>query len=369
MSPHRRLDLDTFVAAIPPDQLERYFENFDWEKRPEGWPILNGSALGEFLDRPENAQFRGVVMEEFRRINDLCARNMNLLVTAYKRSSVDMQKDATAQTLAMRLYLDDADAFEYAWSRFLLFGGSPKLSIYPLPVLHLDITNARIARFEARLNQWFSDYAKGHCLVKVFDDKDESIIRISRGSYMRTVACWEGDQIGFTTFRPASEDVLAYNREASQLTIKASLAKDRDEYMRSFAVCIADDEALAATIGKGQVFSLVPIQDGSFNFGGDGIIDGIELVKVRLKLAGPDEPEIEIRSKHVPDTVATYLRGLSLASGQLTYARFRLVVRPLHGRPAAISFEIEPPARTDLAQKRYADIIESYLREQKVKLA
>ena len=59
----------------------------------------------------------------------------------------------------------------------------------------------------------------------------------------------------------------------------------------------------------------------------------------------------------------------SLASGKLTYARFRFHLRPEGEGPKKVTFEIEPPGRTDLAQKKYADIIERYLEEQKVKLA
>jgi hypothetical protein len=43
-------------------------------------------------------------------------------------------------------------------------------------------------------------------------------------------------------------------------------------------------------------------------------------------------------------------------------------MKPDKGRSEKVSFDIEPPARSNLAQKKYADIIEEYLKNQGVKL-
>lgn len=368
MATHRNLNLKTFVSAISPDLLERYLRHFPWESKPQGWTTLNADALEEFLDRQDNAEFRGVAIEEFRRINDICARGMNLVVMAYKRFGLELLEDRSAQELSMRLFLDAREAFEYAWSRYLLFGGGSKLSLYPLDVDVLVVSVEQIERFAEDLRDWFAGDAKGECRVKHFDDAGEAVILISRGSYMRTVACWKDDEIAFTTFRPASEDVLIYDHETSQLTMKAGLAKDRERYLSAFATHVAGDPGLAERAAKGHVFSLAPIQDESFDYGGNGVIASIDLLKVRLKLDGSEEPEIEIKSDDVRRTVDRYLKG-SLASGKLTYAKFRFHLRPPGGRPTKVTFEVEPPSRTDLAQKRYADIIQRYLEEQRVKVA
>ena len=368
MPTHRNLNLKTFLSAISPDLLERYLGHFTWESKPQGWAILNADALQEILDQQENAEFRGVVQEEFRRINDICARGMNLVVMAYKRFGLELLEDRSAQELSMRLFLDARDAFEYAWSRYLLFGGAPKLSVLALGAGRLEVSVDQVNRFEEDLRDWFAGDAKGECHVKRFDDAGETVILISRGSYMRTVACWKEDEIAFTTFRPASEDVLIYDHETSQLTMKAGLAKDRERYLSAFATHVAGDPDLAERAAKGHVFSLAPIQDESFDYGGDGVVASIDLLKVRLKFDGSEEPEIEIKSDDVRRTVDRYLKG-SLASGKLTYAKFRFHLRPTGGRPTRVTFEVEPPSRTDLAQKRYADIIERYLEEQQVKLA
>lgn len=367
MPPHRPLEIKTFATPIPLDLLERYFRHFDWDTPPKGWEFLNPDALEAFLSRSENANFGSVVTGEFRRMNDLCTRSMNLLVRGYNRAGIELTNDRTAQELAMRLFLDDREAFEYAWTRYLLFGGSPKLSVYPLALPVRTDETSGIARFQETMKRWFSGLAKGDCRVSHFDDGDELVILVTRGSYMRTVACLNGDDVGFTTFRPASQDVLVYDRRLKQLTVKAGLQKERDRYLGAFAQCVASDETLADAARAAQVFTLAPLMDGTFDYAGNEVVTGIDLVKIRVDLDSAENPQIEIRSDDVRRTIDRY--GLPASEGGLTYARFRFHLNPPGERPKTITFEIEPPSRTDLTQKQYSALIEDYLAEQGVKLA
>ena len=269
----------------------------------------------------------------------------------------------------MRLFLDHRDAFEFAWSRYLLYASSSRVSLHRVPSDRVLLAESEVAAFAEESRRWFADLAKGDvCSVRRFDDAGDTVILVSHGSYIRTIAYWEGDRIALNSFRPASEDILAYSPETSLLSIKASLEKDRQQYLRAFAKCIARDESLFEEAMNKGAFSLAPLQHGKFDFGGDGPITRIELLKVRLKLFGSGDPVIEVKSSDVLQTFSRDLNGLSLASGELTLAKFRFHLHPDGENPAKITFEIEPPSRTDLAQKRYADIIEGYLVQQKVKL-
>lgn len=365
--PHRPLELKTFVAPIPPDLLQRYFEHFDWDTPPRGWAFLNPDALEAFLNRSDNANLRSVVTGEFRRMNDLCTRSTNLLIRGYRRAGIEPPNDKTAQELAMRLFLDDREAFEYAWSRYLLFGGSPKLSVYPLAITVQPADQPGPAGFQADMKRWFSDLAKGDCTVRHFEDDQELVILVTRGSYMRTVACLNGSDVGFTTFRPATEDVLVYDRRLKQLTVKASLEKERERYVRTFAKCFAGDETLADAASRASIFTLAPVLDDSFDYAGNDVVTGVDLTKIRVVLDSAESPQIEIRSDDVRRTIDKY--KVPVSAGLITFGRFRFHLAPPGEKPTTVTFEIEPPSRTDLTQKRYADLIEEYLAEQKVKLA
>jgi hypothetical protein len=367
MPKHRGLTLSTFVRAIPWDLFDRYVKQLDVERKPTGWALLNADAMMAFLDEPENVQISGVILEDFRRINDICGDGMSLLVRAYDRFGIDLPQNRSAQEMSMRLFLEHRDAFEFAWTRYLFFSSPARLSHYRLQVDGLRIGDEQVARFKSEVEAWFAKLAKGDvCEVSRFEDAGDTIIRVCRGSYMRTVACWEGDRIHFRVFRPADEDVLVYDPKESLLSIKARLAKDRDEYLQAFASHIVDDPTLAEAAAQRHVFSLAPLQDGTFDFAGDGAITGIELVKVRLGLYAPGSPVVEVKSEDVLETLHHYVQGLTLSSGELRFARFRFDLQPEGERPVIVSFEVEPPARTDLAQKRYSEVIERYLVEQGV---
>ena len=369
MPKHRHLSLKTFIHAVPWDLFQRYSDQLEVENRPSGWAFINVQAMEAFLSEPENAEAAGGIVEDFKRMNDLCGHGMGNLVRAYNRYLIRFDQGTPAQELAMQLFLNHREAFEFAWSRYLFYGSPSKLSRHPFAVSGLTASEAKLALFRTHVQKWFSGLAKGsECQVHSFEDEGEVIIRVSRGSYMRTVACWERENITFRTFRPASEDLLVYDHATSTLSIKASLDKERQQYLKLFATHIVGDPTLAEAASREHVFSLLPLQEERFDYGGDGVITGVDLVKVRLKLRGQGDASIDIRSEDVRKTLDDGAWGLSLRSGEMGLARFRFHLRPQGEKPQTVTFEVEPPARTDLTQKRYADIIERYLVEQGVKL-
>ena len=169
------------------------------------------------------------------------------------------------------------------------------------------------------------------------------------------------------SFRPAREDILLYNKETEILSIKASLAKDREQYIKSFSRCIMGDESLAESEERDAIYTLRPLQEGSFSWDGNESIREIILTEVRLKLQGSTEPVIKISSGDVRKTLAEDISEIGLDSGDLTYAHFRFIL-DIDGKKQKVSFMIAPPDVSDLAQKKHVDIISDYLKQQGVKL-
>jgi len=300
--------------------------------------------MQEFLDDPQNAEAAGAIQEDFQRINDICQEGMGILVRTCRKFDIDIAPDESAAHLSMRLFLDHAEAFEFAWSRYLLYDCPTKLSIYPLPAKEINITNAKMERFREGVQGWFAGLAKGdQCIVRHFEDQGETVILVRHGSYIRNTPIWEGDQIAVNSFRPALEDILVYDPVTSHLHIKATLAKDRLEYLRLFASCVGENEELAQQAIDDEIFTLVPLQDGTFNFAGGGSVARIELVKVRMKLYGVSDPVIELKAKNVREAFKHDLGSLTLNSGILLLARFRFYLRYPHQRQIKVTFEIEPP--------------------------
>jgi hypothetical protein len=127
------------------------------------------------------------------------------------------------------------------------------------------------------------------------------------------------------------------------------------------------DESLATNGNRDKTYTLKPLQDGSFNWSGNKHISEIILTEVKLRLMGKTRPVVIISSGDVRKSLQEGISGIDLSNGELVYARFRFVLK-VDGKKRKVSVEIVPPMTTDLAQKRYSDIISDYLKEQGVKL-
>jgi hypothetical protein len=236
---------------------------------------------------------------------------------------------------------------------------------------NLTVTSDAKERFEADLRSWFAGQAKGDfCWVRSYEDGQQLIFLLAHGSYVKTVAHLSDDRrVVFQSLRPIAEDILVYDSQRSLIEIKAGLAKDRERYLGSFAACIVGDVDLVRVAQQREALTLTPIEAGTFDFDGDGEeVEKVVLTKVRMSLATASAPVVEVRSKDVSWSFEGELGDLRLDSGKLEYARFRFHLRPEGAQHTTVSFEIQPPGRTDLVQKKYADIIERYLELQGVKV-
>jgi hypothetical protein len=368
MPRHRSLTLRKFVSAIDHGLMERYFT----EKLPKDADlpfriIMDYPAIEEFMADSRNAEAKGLVLQDFRKINDLCEKGKNLLVKTYDRYDIPWDKRDNAENLAMKLFLDHKDEFDYAYTWYSYYHASSKMSHHLIPG-DFKLTEKKLESFLAETEEWFKDLAKGpKCIITHYDEEDSTVILIKHGSYVRTVAYWKEDKIEIQSFRPASEDILLYNKEMEILSIKASLPKDREQYIKLFCRCIMDDESLAESGERDTIYTLKPLQDGSFNWDGNESIKKVILTEVILKLSGSSEPVVKINSKDVRKSLSESFSDIGLDAGELTYAHFRFIL-DLDGKRQKVSFMIAPPDVSDLAQKKHSEIISDYLKEQKVKL-
>jgi hypothetical protein len=370
MPRHRGLSLKRFVFAVPWGLFERYFAELKPDARPNAWAFLNPDMLEDFLGDPANAEASPAILEDFHRINDLAGTHLGLLIRAYDRSEIECDQDLSPEAQAMHLFLDDRKAFEYAWTMYLLWATPSRVYEYSLAAGDLTADEEQMARMRANLQGWFSTNKKGtQCEIARFRDSDGLLIRISRGSYLKTVARWHGNEIAFETFRPASEDIVLYDPALSVLKVQCGVRRDRERYLRSFAEFVAGDPGLGDLALSQKVFSLDPIQDGSFNYGGYGPITRVWLVEAHIRLPILGEPIFIVRGDDVVRALDESNSGFLMKSGELLRVKLRFEMRiEADKRPRPVSFDIEPPGYSSLAQRSYARIIDDYLRDQGVRL-
>lgn len=368
MTKHRTLSIKKLINTVPWDLFVRYFEQLAPDSRPGEWAFLNASMMEEFLNNPEN-DAAPAIREDFHRMNDVCTRGASLLFRAYEEYGIECDPDANPLELSMRLFLDHRMEFEYAWTLYLYFGERSSTCEFYFPAGDLNPSDDHRSLFQASMQGWFHRHKEGQeCEVTVFRDHDTLLVRISRGSVIRTVARWNENRIAFEAFRPVREDLIIYEPARSCLSIKTRLRRDRERYLYMFAEHFAGDVDLARQALETKIFSLEPFIDNSFDYRGDGVIGSVALAEIHVKLGSVNEPTVIIRSTDVRPSLDSEIGGVPIRAGEWIKVALRFSLRlESRKKPQEVMVRIEPPGYSDLKQKTYVDIIEAYLRKEKVK--
>lgn len=265
------------------------------------------------------------------------------------------------------MFLHYPEVFDYAYDYYCLSYSTSKMSQYNIAANSCEISPTKIKRFEERVENYYHKAEKGQlCRVRHYDEEDQTVMVVVRGSYLRPWVVWKGQRTQTVFYRRASEDILQFDKKKSILSIKAPYKKDRENYIKVFSETILEDESQAKRPDRNATYTLEPLQTGSFSFSGNEQITSITLLEVKLRLKRVTNPDVTISSSDVLKTLE-YLGNLKLDSGELVHAKFRFQLE-VEGKPKRVTFEITPPNVTDLVKKRYANIIGDYLKENGVKL-
>ena len=366
MPRHRSLNLKRFVDSIPQDLMGRYLVIAFG--RINTLPSLDSESIVDFLDKRADPDLRNRIYEDFTHINDLGEKVMNILVKAVNKYGIETSGEETKQELAMHLFLNHREAFDYAYDHYCLFNSSSKISYHKVPPCALSMTENKMKRFKQKIVEFYSNLAKGReCLVRHYDEGDQIVIVVIHGSYRRSVSAWEKGNLNTLFYRPAKEDILQFDIKTSVLSIQAPYQKDKLNYIKAFTHTILEKEDDIDESERDATYSLAPIQDGTFNFGGNETVTSVKLLEVKMSLRGSTNPDVMIRSSDVLETFRNDVLGININSGDLVHAKFRFGLE-VDGRFRKVTFEITPPNITNLTTKRYANIISAYLEENGVKL-
>lgn len=367
MTKHHSLDFQRFIECVEPAELERYFASLSSGSVPAGWATLNGDALDQFLALPANSELDGLIRQDFRRMNDLAEYGLGLLLDACARFSIEYDVDQRPQAIALKLFLDHQEAWDFAWSRYLLFALDSKVSHFFLPGDAPDFGNAQVEDFQSRVSSWLSQQAKGEqCEIRCFEMNGQQIIYIERGTYIRSITFWEDREVHIRCYRPVVEDVIAFDSRTRDLLVKATFEAEREDYVRLFAYSFSGDMGLGEQALKTRTFDLSPVAQNQFNYQGEGRILGVNLVGINLKLPFKKRATLYLNSPDIFETLKE-LSDISLETGELASARFRFKIAE-GKRTRSVTFEVSPPARTDLPESMFTSLINNYLKKQGVRL-
>ena len=368
MPRHRKLNSEKFEVSVGSELLERYFK----KKLPDPnilQPkiVADGSYIKELTedlhDKGQEALVKEI-LEDFTKIYDTGIRTMNVLIQSTNLYGIEHSGEESKAGLAMRLFLDHPDAFQYAYDRYCYFASSSTLQEYKVEDAQFKFTMSQLGEFKKLISSFYGKQEKGYDIdLRSYKDGTEYIIVIDRGSYLQVKGIWENGKLKTITYRPANEDVLIFHKDTTILSIKAPYDKDRKNYRATFYKAFLGE--IEPEPKPDALYTLEPLQDGSFDYGGNESVRHVKLLSVKQKY--PNKSSAVLTSKDLLKSLKSEFSDFSLSSGEIVHAKFRFRVI-LEDKEENVTVEISPPNITDLYKKPYADIIADYLIEQKVKL-
>ena len=360
MPKHRDWNLPNFLDATNPDLVERYvLRFFPRDEIPTYLVGMNRDYVLHVLGHIEEP-LRAVITEDFHRVNAVCYKDLPSI--AAQRFGIPVHPYENSHTIALKLFLDQPRAFEFAWALYSFVAAYAGISQHWLQRHDTLADSGTIAKFKRELQSFFAAQARGdHCQIYVFDHPDDMAILVLHGTHVRTVTFWQGPDIMTNPFRFACDDVLIYDKARAVLSVKVSARGDREHYVHSFANFILGDATLADDPERDSIFTLKPLQTRQSEWVGNGRVTAVELCRAKLK---PHESSSEVRTV---EGDGLSLSEIAIGNGNLTEVKLRFTIAT-DGREDKVTFTITAPCVTDLVKKRHAEVIIAYLREKGAQL-
>lgn len=360
----RKLDLKTFLEAMPSDLLQEYI---DQKSQGFSQKVIVGDITAEkilvFIDQDPDGMIQGFIYQDLIEINDLCGRSMPILVELAGTHRVPIDDKECCEAFAMRVFLRFRHVFDYAHDRYYFQHCSGKVSDHHISADNIDLSEQKKINFQEACKKHFSDALMGSgCNIHFYQQNNKVMIAIERGGYKRAVSSWKDDQMRDTRmlrYRPAKEDILEYDLSEKRLRIKAT-NNDRDFYIETFCKDIICDASQIEREDRDKTFDLSQLQRTGFRFELDQDVQLVYLKEVRVKLMDGSKTEVILKSNDVLHSHGNKVTGTWLTAGVIVHAKFLFILK-IDGKQKKVSFIITPPNASDLNKKKYASLISSYL--------
>ncbi|MFQ6026963.1 MAG: hypothetical protein ACE5Q6_05535 [Dehalococcoidia bacterium] len=387
MASHRSFTFQNFLRGIPLDLLQKFFDRVcpgwirldQFETSMHGlqhslMPVLDLTALEEFLEQPAHAEAKARSLEDLQRINDITVEETpdgsSLVIQGLQEADPSFPLEGSVQVLAMQLYLEFPEEFEVAWSRYLLHSGDTKVASYPVVFSLLLFDDGTIENLKEDLERFLATQGRGqNVIVRRHQDNAEASLFIQRGEKMRSVAYWKDGKIEIAPLRLATEDHVVYRREEHKLIIRSRYSRHSEFLLGAVAFHVGGNGGLARTAVDTPMYSLVPFQQGTFDYSGEGDIVKVIVTGAKTRSNNPNSTINYATSKDLLEDMARPgYNGTRLDDGNLLSIRLNFLIRTARANPLKVSVTITPPNHSQIKQAKYAPLIENFLKQQGVLL-
>lgn len=223
-----------------------------------------------------------------------------------------------------------------------------------------------LAAFPAEVRTWLRYLAtRGEAVVTSYDEKGSTVILLAREGRPRELARWHTIELRVLSFGPPDKAVLVHDALTNVLSVRARPPTFRDLRLGRRADRVLQAGAAAPGWDPDTIYSLEPLERGTFNWEGNERIGGIVITRACLRVPGASEAYLTVSSGDVRRTLRDEIPQFALEGGELVQVRFRCTIE-VDGEEVHVSFTVRPPSISDLPQKSHWEMIAEFLKEQGV---
>jgi len=368
MVKHRSFKIDKFLKSVDTQLRNQYFSKYKITL-PADVNFDDGS-FDKFWSTIKDEQ-RDDIEEELRCINDIADHARDCLERACQEFKIQKQEEERAETTALRVFLDkNPEAYLMALDAYLYYVLSERCSRHKFNNGKPDFNSAKVSQFKSAVEQHFKNTGKSeHCVIRQRIDGNNHIFFIARGDFRKTYHIFDEKEgkPDIRSFRPAKEDMLAFDKQTNILclSIDGRCDDDKKKYLEMFGGTFMGLSKIDESTLNNLLVNLDPIKKRTFHYEGNEQIESVKLTEVNAKLRG-GALRLSIRSHDLKDTI----QGFGLASDNTEYISVKLnfLIKRDGKKSINRSVIIKPPENSKIPQRKEKQIIEAYLREQGVLL-
>ena len=363
MKIHRSHTFDKFVKVANPDLLKEYFKLKGYEI-PAGEKVT-ANYIHKFIDAIPDEEKRLDIEEELHCLNDIADRD-DILDEVIDQFKVKCDENDAPETIALKVFLHkDPEAFEQAYDHYLCAVRGERINYYPLASDCFTFNDDTINKFKEEMQKYFKEKRKtDNCYIRDRFYQGKHYVLIARGDSQKTVLELEGKKLKPRVYRPAKEDILVYNKEASVFGISSGVKSpvEKELYLKTFGKHILGLNEISKDVfsAESKLIDLKPILKGDFYSKADDIVD-VRLTELFVIHHSTYPTDIIIKS----DDVMQSLKDIPFSIGkhQLVSVRVEFFLK---GKKCPVPVQLTTRGAAQIKQRKDKKIVEDYLRERKV---
>lgn len=149
MPRHRSLNLKKFADSIAEPLIEEYLKQKLGGRMSLSFKTFDYDPVNKLLDTIWDENLKSSILEDFTHINEICEKMMNIMVKAVQRYGIETADEEERQALAMDIFLNHKEAFDYVYDYYCLFNASSKMSHCKITEDNFEINPEKMDRFKA----------------------------------------------------------------------------------------------------------------------------------------------------------------------------------------------------------------------------